>query len=159
MITCTFENGHTGSKRHVTVDCLVLNGKQEILLTKRGPSLSRPGKYTVPGGFLDRDESTADGVLRELEEETGLKGEIISLFQITDNPRRAKEDRQNVNFTYLVKIIGGKETMSGEVSTIEWISESDLPSEDDFAFDHRHIVKKYFEHIKNPFSLPIMEST
>ena len=158
MITCTFENGHTGSKRHVTVDCLILNDKQEILLTKRGAKLSRPGKYTVPGGFLDRDESVSEGALRELTEETGLKGKVISLFQITDNPNRPKEDRQNVNFTYLVEITGGEERMSDEVVTIEWISEENLPAEEEFAFDHRHIIQKYFSYLREQFSLPIVES-
>ena len=158
MINCIFEDGGTGSKRHVTIDCLIVNEKNEVLLTRRGPHLSNPGKYTIPGGFLDRDENTGEGALRELREETGYTGEIISLFQITDTPNRANEDRQNVNFTYLVKIVGGEEIENEEVETIEWISEKDLPQDEEFAFDHRNIILRFFQYQKKSFTLPIFKS-
>ena len=38
------------------------------------PATSTPGAWTLPGGGLDFGEDPADGVLRELEEETGLTG-------------------------------------------------------------------------------------
>jgi len=52
------------------------NGK--ILLIKRG---QEPGKglWTLPGGFMEADETPEDGCLRELFEETRMSGEIISL--------------------------------------------------------------------------------
>ncbi len=50
----------------------------KILLVKRG---MEPGKglWTLPGGFLEADESPEAGCLRELEEETGLTGTSLSL--------------------------------------------------------------------------------
>ncbi len=59
------------------------------------------GKFTIPGGFLDRNENIEQGTLRELKEETGYEGKIICLFHINDNPTRPKEDRQNVDFIYM----------------------------------------------------------
>jgi 8-oxo-dGTP diphosphatase len=150
MITCFFENGKTPplGLRHVTVGAIAVNVKQQVILVRRTDNLHNGGKYTIPGGFLDRNEDTKQAALRELEEETGLKGEIISLFKINDNPNRPKEDRQNVDFIYIVKIIGGKEKISNETDRIQWFDKESLPKEDEFAFDHRDIILEYLNTLK-----------
>ena len=156
MITCVLEDGTKELFRHVTVVAFVLNDKKEILLEQRSANISNPNKYCLPGGFLDRGENTHQGILRELKEEIGLIGEVICLFEIVDNPHRPKEDRQNVELRYIVKIVGGKENpQEDEVSSIEWFSRDSLPAEDEFAFDHRDSILKYFEYLEKPFPLPI----
>ena len=57
MIKCILENGRETSFRHITVNTLAVNEQQEILLIKRAQGLLRGGKYSTPGGFLDRDEN------------------------------------------------------------------------------------------------------
>lgn len=160
MITCTFENGDKarGGLRHVAAGAIAVNEKKEILLVKRAPSLLNGGKYTVPGGFLDRDESTAQGVLRELLEETGYRGEILTLFEIVDSPNRQKEDRQNVDFRYVVKIIGGQPILSDETTEIRWMKKEELPSEENFAFDYLPTILRYFDYLEHSFPLPIFTS-
>lgn len=55
------------------VSCLVLNGKKELLLIKRGiePAI---GEWALPGGFLELEETPEEAGQRELAEETGLRG-------------------------------------------------------------------------------------
>jgi ADP-ribose pyrophosphatase YjhB (NUDIX family) len=156
MIKCILENGHETSFRHVTVGSIVVNEKQEVLLIKRAPTLSRGNKYSIPGGFLDRDENLEEGTLRELKEETGYDGKIEVLFQINDSPKRPKEDRQNVDFIFITKVIKGEMTLNNEVTNIHWFAKNDLPKEEDFAFDHRAIILRYFEYLEKSFSLPIV---
>lgn len=155
MITCAFENGNKASLRHVTVGALAVNDKKEILLVKRSVSHNF-GKYAIPGGFLDRDEDTKEATLRELTEETGYSGEIIALFKINDNPKRPKEDRQNVDFLYIVKVTGGTLTLNEEVSEIRWFAKDKLPEEDAFAFDHRKSILEYFSYLEKKFTLPLL---
>lgn len=155
MITCAFENGNEAKLRHVTTGSIIKNRKNQVLISRRGPNQLNPNKFTLPGGFLDRDEDTKEGSLREILEETGLKCKILYLFHIVDTPKREKEDRQNVEFRYVVEIIGGKEKLTEEVSELRWISEENLPSDEEFAFDHRKTLLKYFEYLKKPFPLPI----
>jgi len=59
----------------------VINKKNEILLVKRGvePGL---GKWALPSGFIEIEETPEMACLRELEEETGLKGEIMRLIGV-----------------------------------------------------------------------------
>jgi 8-oxo-dGTP diphosphatase len=66
MITCIFEDGGKGSKRHVTVDGIIVKDNK-ILLVKRGDNVTNPNKYALPGGFLDRDETLKEGVKREVQ--------------------------------------------------------------------------------------------
>lgn len=158
MINCTFEDGGKADPglRHVTVGVLALNEKGQILLVKRSDKHIRPNTYTVPGGFLGRDETAASAALRELEEESGYKGELVSLFHINDNPNRPKEDRQNVDCIYVVKITGGSPKHDDEITSIVWFDENNLPKDEDFAFDHRTTILKYFSYVKNPFTLPLV---
>jgi 8-oxo-dGTP diphosphatase len=156
MIKCTLENGHEAYFRHVTVGALAGNEENEILLVKRAPGIVRSGFYTIPGGFLDQGETTSQAVLRELREETGYTGKVEALFKVNDNPNRPKEDRQNVDFIFIVKIIRGETKLNKEVDEIKWFSKENLPGEDMFAFDHRETILKYFEYIEKPFLLPII---
>jgi ADP-ribose pyrophosphatase YjhB (NUDIX family) len=158
MINCTFENGNKASKglRHVTIGAIVVNQEKKVLLIKRAENMHNGGKYSIAGGFLDRGENTAEGTLRELKEETGYDGEIITLFRINDSPTRPKEDRQNVDFLYVVKVVSGIATDNAEVSKILWVSKEYLPKDEEFAFDHRDSILKYFKYLENAFPLPII---
>lgn len=157
MINCEFENGNKAQKglRHLTVGVIAVNDNNEVLLVKRASHLHNGGKYSVPGGFLDRDENTREGTLRELKEETGFEGEIINLFRINDSPGRPKEDRQNVDFLYIVQITGGEKNQNSEVEDIFWFGRNNLPADEEFAFDHRETIIKFFEYKEKEFQLPI----
>jgi len=50
-----------------------------ILLTRMGSGGLDAGRWTLPGGGLDWGEEPAAGVLRELEEETGLEGTVLGV--------------------------------------------------------------------------------
>ncbi|HEX3010844.1 MAG TPA: NUDIX hydrolase, partial [Syntrophomonadaceae bacterium] len=50
----------------------------QILLIKRGLE-PRKGLWTFPSGFMEADETPEEGCLRELFEETGMKGTIKTL--------------------------------------------------------------------------------
>lgn len=154
MITCTFENKHKANLRHVVVDAIIVKGNK-ILLVKRGLNVINPGKLAFPGGFLDRDETTAQAVLREVKEETGYLGKIISLFRIIDDPKRINEDRQNVTFVYLIKVIKKVSKPDKEIVNVSWYDLDKLPPAKEFAFDHYEIIKKYQKYLEDKVSLPI----
>ena len=158
MITCYFENKNRAELRHTVVDALVISRGKLLLVKRSKNSISNPNKYALPGGFLDRDENTTEAVLREVWEETGYKGKIVSLFEVIDRPER-KEDRQNVGFVYLVKVDekSGKEDLE-EISDVLWFDLNKLPKESEMGFDHLEIIELYKKHLKKPQQLPIIIS-
>jgi len=155
MITCTFEHGNTGSLRHIVTHALV-EKDGSVLLVKRALHLDEGGKWALPGGFLDRNETLEQGVLRELLEETGWEGKAVSLFRINSNPNRPHEDRQNVAAEFIIRpirLIGKPDKESLEVS---WIRFEQLGPLDQIAFDHGETIRLYMKYRKKNFPLPLL---
>jgi 8-oxo-dGTP diphosphatase len=142
MITCQFEHGNTASLRHAVVDVLIVENNK-ILLVKRALHLSNPGKFAVPGGYVNRDETCEDAAKREAREETGYEVNIEKFLEVVDNPNRAGEDRQNISFVYLAHPLEKVSTPDDEQTEVTWFDLDNLPKEDEFAFDHFERVKKF----------------
>lgn len=156
MITCTFEKGITAHLRHVVVHTIV-EKDGAILLEKRTGDILETGKWCLPSGFLELNETAEEGALRELREETGWEGQIISLFHIISNPNRPGEDRQNVALEFLVKPTKQVGIPDHESSKVEWIPINQLFSFDQFAFDHGKSIELYLKYRQKSFPLPIIE--
>lgn len=156
MITCTFENGKKVSLRHVVVHAIV-EKDGALLLEKRTGDLLESGKWGLPSGFLERDETAAQCVIRELEEETGWTGEVISLFRVNTKPDRPHEDRQNVALEFLVRPTKKIGKPDHESSKVEWIPIEKLLPFDQFAFDHGESIRLYLKYRESPFQLPIVD--
>lgn len=143
MINCKFENGKEALLRHVVTDAVCIkDGK--ILLEKRSPHMLQGGKYALPGGYLDRDETLEQGVLRELREETGYAGKIVKLLSVVDRPDRG-DDRQNVCFLYLIEATEKVSEGDDETSEVAWFDLNALPAPEMFAFDHYQLIQHYLE--------------
>ncbi|MCH5156034.1 MAG: NUDIX hydrolase [Clostridiales bacterium] len=86
----------------VTVDAVLYRvisaDTLRVLLIRRGghPYL---GKYAFPGGFVDKDESCENAVLRELHEETGIAGLRLSQLVTVSTPDRDPRCR-NITVVY-----------------------------------------------------------
>ena len=155
MITCIFENGSRASLRHVVVHAVV-EKDGALLLARRAPHLLEGGKFGLPGGFLDRDESLSDGVLRELREETGWEGKVVALLRINSRPDRPHEDRQNVAFDFVVAPLQKVGVPDEESSAVEWVPIDALPPADSLAFDHGETVRLYLDARGKSGLIPIL---
>jgi 8-oxo-dGTP diphosphatase len=100
-------------------------GIQKFLLVKRSEERENfPGKWEFPSGFIEEGESPENGALRELEEETGLKGEVIRTGE--SFPIQIPEAKVH---RVLVKVSDEEIELSQEHSKHSWVSRVDL---DDF---------------------------
>lgn len=120
--------------RPVAVDAVILR-KNEVLLIKRGIEPEQ-GKWALPGGHIDWDESAEEALRREVEEEGGLKVRHARLVGVQSSPKRL---RQIVAIYYLVRVEGESHTTS-EAREVKWFSVLKLP--ENMAFDHSEIIKK-----------------
>jgi len=143
MISCQFEDGAKANLRHVVMDGIVICDGA-ILLIKRAPNLSEGGKYGLPGGYLDRDESTEDGVIREVLEETGWKVKVISLLGIDDALYRG-DNRQSVSLLFHMEVVEKVGEPDHETIDVQWFPVDQLPTPDQLAFDHHRIIKTFIE--------------
>lgn len=159
MITCFFENNDKVNLRHVTVGAIVVKGGK-VLLGKRGTFKGKPilesGKWSLIGGFMERNESTTEAIRREVMEESGLTLKNIQLLRINDNPNRPKEDRQNVDFIFFGEADKQTETSDEEVKELKWFSLDELPEKVSLAFDHGDDLELYIKYLKEKFVLPVL---
>ena len=82
----------------VGVAAAVVRGA-DVLLIRRGrePML---GAWSLPGGVLEVGETTAEGVAREVWEETGLKVRPVEMIATLD--RILRDDAGRVQFHYVL---------------------------------------------------------
>lgn len=65
---------------------IVFDAEQRVLLVQRGRAPAR-GSWTLPGGRIEPGETPAAAALRELHEETGLRGvaaELVLVVRLGD---------------------------------------------------------------------------
>lgn len=65
----------------------LLRDDNELLLIKRGVPPGK-GRWALPSGFIEADELPQETVLRELKEETAIKGTIERLIGVYTEPTR-----------------------------------------------------------------------
>jgi len=126
----------------LTVDALILAGKPEnrkVLLIRRGkePFI---GKWALPGGFVDMEETLEQACLRELREETGLILPHLSQFRVFDAPDRDPRHRTISVVFYGFTDHPGSVAGGDDAAEAGWFSLTDLA---DLAFDHREIIEAF----------------
>ena len=99
---------------------LVLNEKGEVLLTQRQDLHT----WVFPGGRIERGETPEETVIRETQEETGIKIKIERLVAVYF---RTHFLANMVVLFFLGRKIGGKEKREiGETLGVKWISKRKL---------------------------------
>ena len=96
-----------------------------VLLCHIAPSVGVGDIWTLPGGGLDFGEAPADGALRELSEETGLRGEIVDLLDVSDRlftPSHSKEPLHAIRIVYRARVVGGElqDELDGSTDMARW---------------------------------------
>jgi mutator protein MutT len=79
--------------------------------------------WNLPGGGVERGETPAQAVVREVKEEVGLKVAVRRLIGIYIHPGKL-----NLAFSYVCDITGGKIRKSDEADEIEYFSFQHIPS-------------------------------
>lgn len=132
-----------------TTDAVVIQGGH-VLMIRRGHA---PGKglWALPGGFLNPKETTEEGCIRELREETKLKvPEIVLRKSITarelfDAPDRSLRGR-TLTHAFLIELDGGDGSLprvkgSDDAAEAKWFKLSEIDKMGDVIFeDHKHII-------------------
>jgi 8-oxo-dGTP diphosphatase len=96
------------------------------------------GCWALPGGFIEMDETLLESALRELEEETGLKGIALKQFRTYGDPGRDPRHR-----TITVVFTGRSDNLPevtgmDDASEAKWHPVDNIPK---LGFDHDIILK------------------
>ena len=103
------------------------DGQVKVLLCKRAIE-PRHGYWTLPAGFMENAETTAEAAVRETEEEAGANIEIGELFTLLN----VKHVHQ-VHLFYLARLLDLDFAAGIESLEVKLFSERDIPW-DELAF-------------------------
>lgn len=142
----------------ITIKAVVLNGKGEILLIKRGLEELNGGKYDLPGGHIEAGETIEEALIREIKEETGLdveKGEIIDAVEFPKDNKLFKEEKRGLR--YICYTEGKEIQLSDEHHSADWFSVDDaieeLDEKDGFENEKRQTILKAKELLERKSSM------
>lgn len=119
----------------LTVDCVVLDRQQRLLVVRRGNPPFK-GMYALPGGFVDIGEAVEDACRRELLEETGVRAGKLQLVGVYSDPKRDPRGH-TCSVAFLTRIQRASAKAGDDAAAVEWIENW---SRAEMAFDHARIL-------------------
>ena len=123
----------------VTVDAILISNQNSILLIQRSGDPFK-GKWALPGGFIELDESLETACHRELEEETGLKVKELTQFKAYGAVDRDPRGRTISVVFYSFQEEETVPVAGDDAANAQWFSLDQLP---ELAFDHQQIIDEF----------------
>ncbi len=118
--------------------------RNRVLLIRRG-SEPLKGEWTIPGGMLELGEELAEGVKREIKEETGLEVEPLAVLDVFDRIMRtgSRVRYHYVIVDYACRWKRGRLEPGSDVTDARWARREELPQ--------YHLTEKATEVIRQAF--------
>jgi ADP-ribose pyrophosphatase YjhB (NUDIX family) len=109
----------------VGADAAILDDSGRILLSLRADDR----RWSLPGGWLEPNESPADAAVRETREETGLEARVLGLVDVF-SPRAGALGvvHSLVAVVYACEVVGGEMQPSHEVLDLAYWRIEDVPA-------------------------------
>lgn len=153
----------TYPRPYLTADLVLLSPAADRVLLIRRKGHPCLGKWAIPGGFVNPNESAFDAALRELSEETGVSGltndAILELGLFSNPGRDPRGWVVSDAFAAQVDPVSIKAHAGDDAADARWFSierngdalllrAGDLClSERDLAFDHADMLRRALERI------------
>lgn len=135
----------------VTVDVVVFtiqDNELKVLLIRRGAEPFK-GKWAIPGGFVDINESLEKAAKRELEEETNVKDVYLEQLYTFGEPKRDPRGRViTVAYMALVNSKEMKPKAASDAADAQLFPVSKIPQ---LAFDHKQVLDYALKRLKWKF--------
>jgi ADP-ribose pyrophosphatase YjhB (NUDIX family) len=108
----------------VGTDAAIFNARGEILLSDRADGAG----WCLPCGFVEPDETPAEGIIREVQEETGLEVKILCMVGVFTRKASAQNGpHTTVSILHLCEVTGGQLRASHESRDVRYWLMDDVP--------------------------------
>lgn len=127
----------------VTVDLVIFtiddNDLKVLLIRRAGEPFK--GRWALPGGFVEIDESLEKAAARELKEEVGVTNVYLEQLYTFGDPKRDPRGRV-ISISYFALVDAGRQRIraASDAAEAEWHSVFDPKLKAKLAFDHRKIL-------------------
>lgn len=121
-------------KPSIAVDGILIKNNKILLIKRKNEPFK--DKWALPGGFVEYGEKVEDAVLREFEEEVGIKAKIKELLGVYSDPNR--DPRGHVISIVFILEGEGLPKAGDDAKEAKFFDLNALPP---LAFDHEKIIK------------------
>jgi ADP-ribose pyrophosphatase YjhB (NUDIX family) len=111
---------------------ILVDDEGRVLLARRAHD-PEAGRWDLPGGFLEPDESPEDGLRREMREETGLDVEVGRYVGSFVDVYGEGGDN-TLNIVFVCRPGPGDLEPADDVSELRWFAPEKLPPASEIAF-------------------------
>lgn len=117
----------------------------KLLLIRRGREPFK-GKFALPGGIVEYGETVERCVVREIEEETGLRTRVLDVVGVYSDPERDPRGHF-ISVVFHLAPVGGLLRSGDDAAAVKLFDLSNLP---ELAFDHDLIVSDFLSMLGRP---------
>lgn len=120
------------SNTRVYASGLVVNNDKYLIIQRSNSSKYAPSQWEFVNGFISEDETVEECLLRELWEETGLKGVItkkLSTYETSD------EDGAWIIIPFKVETTNTTVVLSNDHQSYKWVTMNELKDVQDISED------------------------
>lgn len=129
-------------ERLATRAIIVVGGK--VLLGKRGRGIGKD-QFALVGGKPDEGETLEQAIVREVEEETGLKF-INPMLWVDEVNDKTIPGQVWHTYYFLGEVEGELRLKVDEIPQVVYVGKDDL-SELDIAFGHKEVLDRFFNEV------------
>jgi 8-oxo-dGTP pyrophosphatase MutT (NUDIX family) len=135
----------------VSLKAFIVEEGKLLVLKNTAEQWGGNSQWELPGGLLEIGEALEEGLIREVEEETGLDISVGSIVAACDRWEHDFEfadgrvvDARIVEIAFACQVVAGQMKLSDEHSQFKWASREELEKLD-FAPNSRKAIKAYLE--------------
>jgi ADP-ribose pyrophosphatase YjhB (NUDIX family) len=128
----------------------VFDAQDRILLVRETVDA---GRWTLPGGWADVNQTPAQSVVREVAEESGYGARVVKLAAAWDRSAQGHAPPSVfsiVKLFFLCRLEGGAARTSPETSEVGWFSEDSIPSDLSLGRTLPRQIARMFAHWRQP---------
>lgn len=121
-----------------------------ILLVRE---IADAGRWSLPGGWADVNQSPSESVIREVCEESGFEVEIRKLAAVYDRDRHGHVPPHAFHvykLFFVCTIVEGAARPGPETSEVGFFTAEDLPRDLSVGRVQPHQIERMFEHWRSP---------
>lgn len=133
----------------VDVRAAVFDDQDRILLVRETQD---NGRWTMPGGWVDVNQTPAECALREVTEESGYTARVVKLAAVWDRARQGHPPGafSIVKLMFVCALTGGASATSLETSGTGWFTGDALPRDLSCGRTLPHQLARMFAHWHQP---------
>jgi ADP-ribose pyrophosphatase YjhB (NUDIX family) len=137
------EQGYVTPK--IDVRGAIFDGPRVLLVRER-----IDGLWTLPGGWADVNETPAESILKEIEQESGYRARVVKLAALLDRPRHGHGPAffHSWKVFFVCEITGGHARGSYETDAVEFFEVGSLPPMSLGRSTPRQVQRMYEHHLR-----------